>query len=126
MHSQQQQQQNPPHSHSFTAALNSAAVSGVGLNNNNLLPPLATTTTIPSSLAIDSSFSSSGSESPSLSLQTGTADDSLSTIENQRIMQMAAGTDTASTLGVNDGPINLQIFVPELQMQVKLNFFEKI
>uniref|UniRef100_A0A915LP16 Uncharacterized protein n=1 Tax=Meloidogyne javanica TaxID=6303 RepID=A0A915LP16_MELJA len=32
-------------------------------------------------------------------------------------MQMAAGTDTASTLGVNDGPINLQIFVPELQMQ---------
>ncbi|CAK5084463.1 unnamed protein product [Meloidogyne enterolobii] len=116
MHSQQQQQ-NPPHSHSFTAALNSAAVSGVGLANNNLLPPLATTTTIPSSLAIDSSFSSSGSESPSLSLQTGTADDSLSTIENQRIMQMAAGTDTASTLGVNDGPINLQIFVPELQMQ---------
>uniref|UniRef100_A0A914LRZ1 Uncharacterized protein n=1 Tax=Meloidogyne incognita TaxID=6306 RepID=A0A914LRZ1_MELIC len=118
MHSQQQQQ-NPPHSHSFTAALNSAAVSGVGLNNNNLLlPPLATTTTtIPSSLAIDSSFSSSGSESPSLSLQTGTADDSLSTIGNQRIMQMAAGTDTASTLGVNDGPINLQIFVPELQMQ---------
>ncbi|KAL7072828.1 hypothetical protein ACQ4LE_007801, partial [Meloidogyne hapla] len=111
--SQQQQQQNPPHSLSFSTALNASTISGVCPNNSRAI----TTTTIPSSLAIDSSFSSSGSESPSLSLQTGTADASLSTIENQRIMQMAAGTDTASTLGVNDGPINLQIFVPELQMQ---------
>ena len=109
------QQQNPLHSLSFSSALNTSAVSGVG-------PPRATTTTISSPLAIDSSFSSSGSESPSLSLQTGTADDSLSTIENQRIMQMGVGTDTASTLGLSDTPINLQIFVPELQMQVIILF----
>uniref|UniRef100_A0A183BWD6 ANK_REP_REGION domain-containing protein n=1 Tax=Globodera pallida TaxID=36090 RepID=A0A183BWD6_GLOPA len=66
-----------------------------------------------------SSSSSAGSASPSLSLHTGTADDSLSTLGDQR--HLANGTGMVATCSAADahadGTLNMQIFVPDLQIQ---------
>uniref|UniRef100_A0A914I5U7 Uncharacterized protein n=1 Tax=Globodera rostochiensis TaxID=31243 RepID=A0A914I5U7_GLORO len=66
-----------------------------------------------------SSSSSAGSASPSLSLHTGTADDSLSTLGDQR--HLANGTGMVATCsaaeGRADGTLNMQIFVPHLKIQ---------
>ncbi|KAL3098410.1 hypothetical protein niasHS_003763 [Heterodera schachtii] len=67
-----------------------------------------------------SSSSSAGSASPSLSLHTGTADDSLSTLGDQRHLGNAIGGIVASgsaAEGRADGTLNLQIFVPDIKMQ---------
>jgi hypothetical protein len=66
-----------------------------------------------SQIPVDSfSSSSGGSSSPSLSLRTATAEDSLSTLGYPRMV--AADCESGSG---TPAAINLQIFVPELQMQ---------